>query len=451
MNVFSILSDLLKLEKVYAIFGIIVFTGILTLSSRYVPSEGVGGGGTSPFERPVVLLQYATIGISLILLALRPKSAFRVVWRDPFLWGLVLMTPISFVWSDFPSFSLKRGISTLQTTMFGVYLASRYDRKELLDIVTWALGITAVFSFLYTLALPGSGIEKGIHSGAWRGPLVHKNVLAQLTALISLPTCLAAIHSPPKYRKRLWAVFIITVLLVLLTRSKTGLMVFLTLMMLVPLFKILQSRGGIAIPVIIFAIFVVSSGTTILAENWEPFLYGLGKDPSLSGRTYLWQASIDMIRLRPWFGYGYQAFWQGTGAANQVWLAIRYVAPHSHNGFINISLDLGLVGLFFFVMSLLTMFVRGIALLRIEKSPAEMWPLLYASFLLLYNQTESTIIQHNNLFWILHVAVSLSLGYVRKLSPSEVREYRDKQAYFAAMNETPSSPSPSLNSAKLSE
>jgi O-antigen ligase len=228
-------------------------------------------------------------------------------------------------------------------------------------------------------------------------------------------------------------------------------MVFLTLMMLVPLFKILQSRGGIAIPVIIFAIFVVSSGTTILAENWEPFLYGLGKDPSLSGRTYLWQASIDMIRLRPWFGYGYQAFWQGTGAANQVWLAIRYVAPHSHNGFINISLDLGLVGLFFFVMSLLTMFVRGIALLRIEKSPAEMWPLLYASFLLLYNQTESTIIQHNNLFWILHVAVSLSLGYVRKLSPSEVREYRDKQAYFAAMNETPSSPSPSLNSAKFLE
>uniref|UniRef100_A0ACD5GNQ9 O-antigen ligase family protein n=1 Tax=Desertifilum tharense IPPAS B-1220 TaxID=1781255 RepID=A0ACD5GNQ9_9CYAN len=123
----------------------------------------------------------------------------------------------------------------------------------------------------------------------------------------------------------------------------------------------------------ILIVFVTTSGVTWLVENWEGFLFGLGKEPTLSGRTYLWEASIEKIRQRPWLGYGYQAFWQVSGGAEYVWTAVRYQPAHSHNGFINLTLDLGLLGSFFFAMSLVTIYIRGVSWLRVTQSSAALW------------------------------------------------------------------------------
>lgn len=422
MNIYSLLSDLLKFEKAFAVFGVIAFSQVLILESRYVASEGVGGGGSSPLYPIVVLMQYGVIATSLLLMALRPKTVFRVIFRDPFIWALVITAIISFAWSDFPSVSLKRGISTLQTAMFGLYLASRYSLKEQLTIIAWGMGIISVFTLLFTGAFPGSGIEQGVHAGAWRGPLVHKNILARLMAMGTIPTLLVALDAPAKHRRGLWLVCCITFALAFLTTSKTGMLIAIALAILVPLFKAMRWNDGVMIPFLILIVFITASGGTWLVENWDGFLYGLGKDPTLSGRTYLWEASIDKIKERPWLGYGYQAFWRTSGAAEYVWTAVKYRPAHSHNGFVNLTLDLGLWGTFCFVVSLVTIYIRGISWLRITKSSAALWPLLYASFLLLYNQTESTIIEHNNLFWLLHISVTLSIGYVRRLTPEEKAE-----------------------------
>ncbi len=280
---------------------------------------------------------------------------------------------------------------------------------------------------LFTLAFPGAGIEQGIHSGAWRGPLVHKNLLSRLMVMAFIPLLLLAHSYESKHRFRWWIVFGIAFALVALTTSKTGLLAAVALIGLVPLFKGLRGRGNVMIPILITLLLIGSSTLTWLIQNWEPFLYGLGKDPTLSGRTEVWAASIEQIRLRPWFGYGYQAFWKGGGGAEYVWLSAGYRLPHAHNGFVNIALDLGLIGLLLWLLSLLTIFVRGVALVRITKGTAELWPLLYTGFLFLYNQSESTIIEHNNLFWILHAAVTFSLGYVRRLTPEEKTEFGDRE------------------------
>ncbi len=420
MNIFTILSDLLKCERQLVIFGLLVFSKVLIMESRYVASEGAGGGGgSSPFAKIVVLLAYAIEGICLLLMIFRPKSTVRAIVRDPFVWGLLGTALLSFIWSDFSAISRNRSISTLQTALLGLYIAARFSPQEQMRIVADAMGLISVFCVVFTGIFPGAGREMGIHAGAWRGPLVHKNLLAQLATCACIPTLLAALDSQPKDRFRLWTCFGLTVMLVVLTTSKTGLIISLTLIGLVPLLKFLRLKGGIVIPLVLILVLVSSSIVTWLVNNWAPFLYGLGKDPTLSGRTDVWNAGIYKISQRPWFGYGYQAFWRSTGGAEYIWTAVKYQASHAHNGFINIALDLGLVGLFFFLMSIVTLYVRGIAWLRMGNSYADMWQILYASFLLLYNQTESTIIEHNSIFWVLHVAVTLSIGYYRKLTPQE--------------------------------
>lgn len=398
-------------EKKLAIIGLLVLTDVLACRSMFLLSEGLakpGDSGASPFSKILTPILWLAYLMSVFLVFARWKSIVRPARRNIFLWLLLGMALISFLWSDLPSLSLFSGIFTLLSTLFGLYLASRYSVREQLEIVAWAFGIAAVFSFFYTLAFPGYGIEQGYHAGAWRGAIAHKNPQARLMAISALALLLAALNSR-KYRFVVWAAFGIAATLVLLTNSKTGLLIFLTVMFLVPLYGALRWSDSVLVPFLITAVLIVGSGATWLVTNWEPFLYGLGKDPTLSGRTVLWEIAIEKILQRPWLGYGFQAFWQDDGEAYYLRHQLHYEAIHAHNGFINQSLDLGLIGLSLFLLSLLIAYKRSIAWARFGKTAADLWPVVLLTFVFMYNQSESTIIEPNSIFWTLQVAVSFSL------------------------------------------
>jgi O-antigen ligase len=168
---------------------------------------------------------------------------------------------------------------------------------------------------------------------------------------------------------------------------------------------------------------VTGSITTLVVGNWENLLRGLGRDPSLSGRTQLWEMGLEMIAERRWLGYGYQAFWKEGGAAEFIWKVEGYKPPHAHNGFINISLDLGMLGLFFFVIIIVITYARSIAWLHTGKTSIELWPVSYVTFLVLYNQSENTIIAHNFIFWVLLVAAALSMKRLIPIRFEEIDKY----------------------------
>jgi O-antigen ligase len=69
----------------------------------------------------------------------------------------------------------------------------------------------------------------------------------------------------------------------------------------------------------------------------------LGRDPSLTGRTIIWQTllQVDFNRL---LGTGYETFWLGD-RLYQVW-GMAGVVTQAHNGYLETYLNLGIVGLF---------------------------------------------------------------------------------------------------------
>jgi O-antigen ligase len=218
----------------------------------------------------------------------------------------------------------------------------------------------------------------------------------------------------------------LSVLLILLSGSKTALLLFLTIVILLPFYRALRWSDTLLIPLIITGILVVGSIAAIVVGNWENILLGLGRDPTLSGRTTMWEVAIDLIGQRPWLGYGYQGFWQEGGGAVVIWKAEGYKPPHAHNGFINITLDLGLTGLFLFLSTLAVTYLRGIVWLRSGRTNIELWPIFYVTFFFMYNHSENTIIEHNSIFWVLLVAVSLSMRRIRAMSPEEIGEYQNQ-------------------------
>ncbi len=425
------MNELLKFaEKRLSIFSLLICTGILRFSSYYNASEGSGGFRgyvASPLDRPVLLLEHGIYAASILLIVLRFKSVVRPALRNPFLWLVMALVVTSFVWSDFPSASEKYGLRALGTTCFGLYLASRYSLKEQLRMVGWALGIAVVISLLYTLAFPGSGIESGMHSGAWRGPLMHKNPFSRLMALSAIALLLTALNTR-RFRYVVWGVFAAAIAMVILAQSTTALLVLATVLALIPCYRALRWNDSIAVPFVIMTILAGSSLMTWFASEWTNILLGLGKDPTLSGRRYIWEAVLEKMWDRPWLGYGYRAFWQSGGGGDYVSRAVDYNLSQAHNGFLDLGVEIGLIGLAFFILSFLVSYVRSLKWVRLGKTSATLWPITFMTFLPIYNYTESTNIESNSIFWVLFVAISLSsqtMPVVKFTEPDEARERRE--------------------------
>jgi O-antigen ligase len=147
-----------------------------------------------------------------------------------------------------------------------------------------------------------------------------------------------------------------------------------------------------------------------LSTNAGALFSSIGKDATLTGRTDLWPLVIDMIWKQPWLGYGFGGFWQGlNGESAYIWYAAGWPATHPHNGFLAICLDLGLVGLLIFILGYLRGFIKAVALVRFSNTAEAVWPILYLTYIVLTNLTESTLIGSNQITWVLYIAVTLSL------------------------------------------
>ncbi|EAW38326.1 O-antigen ligase [Lyngbya sp. PCC 8106] len=399
-------------EHLFTICALLFFTRSLDAESLFSASEGEEGVilTYNPFSPLLSLMQHGIFLITLFLLFERWKMTIRTVLRGRFVWGLVILILLSFLWSDFPDLTQRRSIAFLETTVFSIYLASRYPLPDQLQLITRALGIALLLNLLFTLAVPGSGIEYGIHAGAWRGLLIQKNLLARLMIL----GFIVFLVTTPKNKRQFYLkkIFLfLFVALVLLSTSKTALMLLILLFMLYSLYKALRWYSLRAIPFFLSGILTIGCVITFVVSNAERLVSAAGRDLTLSGRTVIWSALFDKIQERPWLGFGYMGFWHGvygeSAYVGKVY-GTTYIPPHSHNGFIELVLGFGFVGALLFGLSFLSVVRKSFILIRITETSEGLWPLLYLSFLILYNQTEMTLIEHNSIFWVLYVALALS-------------------------------------------
>ncbi|MBI3801506.1 MAG: O-antigen ligase family protein [Deltaproteobacteria bacterium] len=67
------------------------------------------------------------------------------------------------------------------------------------------------------------------------------------------------------------------------------------------------------------------------------------------GRSQIWQANLDMIRDRPWFGWGYGNYRQFRDPYYQRYPEADTTA-HAHNNFLQLWVDGGLIGLGTFLL-----------------------------------------------------------------------------------------------------
>ena len=119
--------------------------------------------------------------------------------------------------------------------------------------------------------------------------------------------------------------------------------------MLVLMYTLLGSPVTLKISIVAMVLVVLVAGFAVVDAQPDVPLALLGRDATLSGRTGLWDAVLAAISMKPLLGYGYESFWNGlAGPSASVVAAVHWIPPHAHNGFLDLWLDLGALGLLIF-------------------------------------------------------------------------------------------------------
>jgi O-antigen ligase len=148
----------------------------------------------------------------------------------------------------------------------------------------------------------------------------------------------------------------------------------------------------------------------------------------------IWTLVISEIKEHFWVGNGYAVFWKDQhGAANYIRVALQWGVPNAHNGWLDLALNLGFVGVILCGAYLLLGLWRAFTkLFDPVISPFAITMLILS---LQFSMSESVIAQQNNLVWAIFVAICTKLAMGREAGdPQPVKHPRRRLAAHIAQD-----------------
>jgi exopolysaccharide production protein ExoQ len=386
-------------EKIFVIIGVLFFSGAF---SELLPNT------------PITLLRYFVWGIATLLVCWRWKNSLRVVKTNIIFVILTVIILISFLWSDVLVITLKDSREIMQMTAFGLYIATRFGVKEQVQLFAASFFIGELMSFAVGIAVPKLGIHGIDHPGAWKGVFGYKNLLGAVMVLSSVTFFLLPVNRNSQLQLIYkWSGFAFAIILMLLSTSKTSLVVSILLFLILFFYRSFRWQGKVTVVFLDLAILIVAGIGTFVLSSWTELLTAIGRDPTLTGRTPMWGIALSRLMERPLLGFGRGAFWTpGSPYALEAGKAVAngFIPPHGHNGFIDLALDVGLIGVLLFAISYLVAYFRALKLGYATKAPENMWYMAFLMFFLMNNITESLMLFKTNIYWTLYITAAFSLG-----------------------------------------
>ena len=315
------------------------------------------GGSTTTI---IVLLFLAPWGWIVVR---QPSTALQSILHNWLLIALPLLSVTSALWSDSPAGSLKGGAQYLVTTFIGIWAACCIKPRVLMAALLSALALPAVLSILH-----GSyGFNPDTGEYTLIGVFGSKNYFALCISLLLLTAVSVTLDRSQAFTFRVLgtASFCLAAPLLVYARSVGALVVSISALAISMMLRVtvrltVMSRFIVLILTLLFIAPVVTVAT--MGITYVDVLGYFGKNTSLTGRTLLWEYGAAAIADKPILGGGYEAYWRvGNSGAEQLWF-YSYIPNksgyHFHNTFLEVTVDLGFVGLGVFVILLILIIVR---------------------------------------------------------------------------------------------
>ena len=288
------------------------------------------------------------ISISIYWLIREPIECFKTALAGLPLMLLVIYAFLSFKWSIQPETSMKQGILLCLTYMIAATFAARVDWHSFGFILVTIMGCQAVISLILAVLMPQWGVMTEVYPGAWAGIWSFKQTLGISMALgIGFTTGFALTYK--KARVVCGVIVCIMLLNAIKSEATTAALVSILSIAIVCVIFFARQNPAAAVFSIWGTVVIVITATLCLTLFSEDIFSALGKAPTLTGRTDIWQAMEFPISQKPLLGWGFQAFWTDnsiTSPVNPIEQAMNgFRPPDAHSTPKDITVQLGYIGL----------------------------------------------------------------------------------------------------------
>jgi exopolysaccharide production protein ExoQ len=307
----------------------------------------------SPLDRAVFL--FLIVAGTYVLLKR------RLSWRNLFanniwVWLYFLYGLISLAWSDLPFVALKRWIKGLGTLIMALIILSEVKPYKALERVLRKMAFLLLpLSVVLINYFPRLGRTFHMGRPTYIGVTGHKNMLGMLCLIAGIYFLWTFLYQPlerttSKDRVRL-AFYAVVVAMILWLFNKADsatsracmfAAIFILLVSRIPSFRRKPQRT-IAFFVVFF---IMAFSIEALFGVKDRIIALLGREPSLTSRVPMWKDLMSMVR-NPMLGFGYDSFWMGE--RQQYIYETWGIRQSAHNGYLEMYLNLGLLGVLFIV------------------------------------------------------------------------------------------------------
>jgi exopolysaccharide production protein ExoQ len=368
----------------------------------------------------------AFVGSVILISASPDKSVLR---RFPLSLAIVLaVMAVSIWWSHYPLISAAAFGAQFATTVIAVFFAIQFDWRQLLNIfantirfvLLLSLIIELVGSIIGPIKPPFANFEGDTPPAPaywWvQGNLFSSDRIqgfvgnANLLAFVSLlGLAIFFVEYLVSARNQKLAIFSMLAAAIFIALSKSAsINVALVIATIAAAIAMLAEGRPRPLRHRIYktSIWLTLFGAFLVFVYWVELTDILGKSPDASGRFYIWQNVWALISERVVLGWGWISHWIPGVAPYEGLIVINEVPHyHAHNAFLDVWLQLGVVGLAVFVWLLASTFIRVWKIAVSHTNPLYLWPLFVFMVIATQALTESRLLVENG--WVLLVLLAL--------------------------------------------
>ena len=347
---------------------------------------------------------------SIVSLIYRHESFFLFIQKEKLLIAFILLCVLSAFWSEYPFISFKRSFQLFVTYLVIILAILNIDHSVLLKLIRLTISAYLFFSLFSCIFIPAA-IDPIF--GTWRGIEVQKNGLAQNSFFGLLSSLVLFKNGKLGWTKYYDAILItLSIFLIFMARSSSVFMALFFIIILFVVFKLESlfqilkvgrfllgfTTASFAAMVFIF----INFSSTIFAIIPEFF----NKDLTLSGRVPIWVYVWSQIEKHLIVGYGYGTYWIMGSPRIDLFASYfeGFKVNEAHNGYLEILLQVGIVGLVLFLGIIVVSIYRTLKI----KSNIALVIILSIYFL---NLTESLIFQTRALTTFFYFSTYLATAY----------------------------------------
>ena len=419
----NIYSQVAKITFFLYFFFILFGTSLPFRAGTRDPSEL----GTSNIVNQIV---FTTLFLTA-LFSIIPKTSdiIAIIKKEKFLIIFLLWCTLSIIWADNSFVVLKRLFRFYAVIVVILAFFVHSDSvDDVLVIFKIFFSIFMIVSLISIFTVPGA-ISR--HYREWQGLASSKNGLGQ-ASLISTVIWIYALSKDESTKAKLFSLFMLLVSLFLLigAHSITSLSALLFLIIVWFLFELDKIFKPLGIRRTITIVFLVFTGLLVMADLFfsgeiMASVFGLaGKNLTLTGRTDLWADIMVEVKKHLLIGCGYKGFWiTDSPKILEVYETYIWLPRSSHNGYLDILNETGIIGFVMFLGIIINYFVT---LVKNKEKTYWMWFIVLA---LIENFTEGILFSPGGLMTFMFLFAYLSL-FTNKSSKNQIiPEHKRDSAY----------------------